>query len=409
MRRGPTAQAQWPAGTAHAMDDITISNITMAKARDEPVSLDALLPLEREGNSAVTGLPDDLQAQAARRLRIVTALYAFAFVISSPVTAILSPDERREFFSSALRWAPSVISIGAALLVAALTWSRRITARTVLAVGEGTRLRLGQFDDVAGLQRAVADHRVAGPAGVCERARPDQREPIGFLRVELLQPRDQPFGGLQPREAGILPELLVGDRLIAREPAIQSGEAGRTSSVSACCTWRGDFEPLISEDLFYRVQAVLSGRVPSTTPQQRAHPDFPLRTFVRCEACGRGLTGSWSKGPRRSVLEFEMTLCEGAARTRFQVAFEADRSLLIRELDDDVKQPRSARCRMWAAPSVMVGQSRVHIGCQANVKLVIWRCVLSRRRRDACIPAMNPTSTANHIPDNERERREDFG
>ena len=36
---------------------------------------------------------------------------------------------------------------------------------------------------------------------------------------------------------------------------------------------RGDFEPLISEDLFYRSQAVLAGRVPSTTPQQRAHPD----------------------------------------------------------------------------------------------------------------------------------------
>ncbi len=59
---------------------------------------------------------------------------------------------------------------------------------------------------------------------------------------------------------------------------------------------RGDFEPLISEDLFYRVQAVLSGRVPTTTPQQRAHPDFPLRAFVRCESCGRGLTGTWSKG-----------------------------------------------------------------------------------------------------------------
>jgi hypothetical protein len=59
---------------------------------------------------------------------------------------------------------------------------------------------------------------------------------------------------------------------------------------------RGDFEPLISEDLFYRVQGVLSGRVPSTTPQQRAHPDFQLRAFVRCAFCGRGLTGSWSKG-----------------------------------------------------------------------------------------------------------------
>jgi hypothetical protein len=59
---------------------------------------------------------------------------------------------------------------------------------------------------------------------------------------------------------------------------------------------RGDFEPLISEDLFYRVQSVLTGRVPSTTPQQRSHPDFPLRAFVRCESCGRGLTGNWSKG-----------------------------------------------------------------------------------------------------------------
>jgi site-specific DNA recombinase len=59
---------------------------------------------------------------------------------------------------------------------------------------------------------------------------------------------------------------------------------------------RGDFDPLVSEDLFYRVQAVLSGRLPSITPQQRAHPDFPLRAFVRCKSCGRGLTGSWSKG-----------------------------------------------------------------------------------------------------------------
>jgi len=59
---------------------------------------------------------------------------------------------------------------------------------------------------------------------------------------------------------------------------------------------RGDFDPLITEELFYRVQAILSGRTPSTAPRQRAHPDFPLRGFVRCRSCGRGLTGSWSKG-----------------------------------------------------------------------------------------------------------------
>src|SRR5262245_20599473 len=44
------------------------------------------------------------------------------------------------------------------------------------------------------------------------------------------------------------------------------------------------------------VQAVLSGRIASTAPRQRAHPAFPLRGFVRCHSCGRGLTGSWSQG-----------------------------------------------------------------------------------------------------------------
>ena len=61
---------------------------------------------------------------------------------------------------------------------------------------------------------------------------------------------------------------------------------------------RGDFEPLLSEDTFYRVQAVMAGRTPSAAPLLRGHPDFPLRGFVRCESCGRGLTGSWSKGRR---------------------------------------------------------------------------------------------------------------
>jgi Recombinase zinc beta ribbon domain len=44
------------------------------------------------------------------------------------------------------------------------------------------------------------------------------------------------------------------------------------------------------------VQAVLDGRVVVAGPRPRHHPDFPLRGFVRCETCGRPLTGSWSKG-----------------------------------------------------------------------------------------------------------------
>jgi site-specific DNA recombinase len=59
---------------------------------------------------------------------------------------------------------------------------------------------------------------------------------------------------------------------------------------------RGDFEPLISEKIFYRVQAILDGRLEITAPRQRNDPDFPLRGYVRCEACGKPLTASWSKG-----------------------------------------------------------------------------------------------------------------
>ena len=56
-------------------------------------------------------------------------------------------------------------------------------------------------------------------------------------------------------------------------------------------------------------------------PRHRRHPDVPLRGFVRGESCGRGLTGSWSKG--HSGSRFEMTLREGSARAGLQVALEA--------------------------------------------------------------------------------------
>src|SRR5688500_10224783 len=45
---------------------------------------------------------------------------------------------------------------------------------------------------------------------------------------------------------------------------------------------RGDFDPLISEEIFYKAQAVLSSRVPVTAPLLKRRPDFPLRAFVRC-------------------------------------------------------------------------------------------------------------------------------
>jgi site-specific DNA recombinase len=71
---------------------------------------------------------------------------------------------------------------------------------------------------------------------------------------------------------------------------------GRIETPEFGVSTRGDFDPIVSEEIFYRAQAVSEGRVQVTAPRERNHPDFPLRGFLRCETCGRPLTGSWSKG-----------------------------------------------------------------------------------------------------------------
>jgi DNA invertase Pin-like site-specific DNA recombinase len=59
---------------------------------------------------------------------------------------------------------------------------------------------------------------------------------------------------------------------------------------------QGQHQPIISQEVFYKVQAILDGKKPSITPKKRNNPDFPLRNFIYCENCGGKLTGSWSKG-----------------------------------------------------------------------------------------------------------------
>src|SRR5437867_10552291 len=67
---------------------------------------------------------------------------------------------------------------------------------------------------------------------------------------------------------------------------------GRIESPEYGVSTRGDFDPLVSEQTFYRAQAILNGRVQVAGPRERNHPDFPLRGFARCETCSRHLTGA---------------------------------------------------------------------------------------------------------------------
>jgi site-specific DNA recombinase len=64
-------------------------------------------------------------------------------------------------------------------------------------------------------------------------------------------------------------------------------------------TARGQFEPIVEDQVFQRVEARLAvkhgGQQAVRSPQNK---DFPLRVFIKCGSCGKGLTGSFATGRR---------------------------------------------------------------------------------------------------------------
>jgi hypothetical protein len=61
---------------------------------------------------------------------------------------------------------------------------------------------------------------------------------------------------------------------------------------------QGQHEPLTDPTTWARVQIQLSGQPvpPGLLQRKKANPEFPLRGFIRCAACGRPLTASLSRG-----------------------------------------------------------------------------------------------------------------
>jgi site-specific DNA recombinase len=62
---------------------------------------------------------------------------------------------------------------------------------------------------------------------------------------------------------------------------------------------KGTHVPMITEEQYYKVQAILDGRnVNQLIVVKRKHNnmDFPLRRIIKCASCGVGLTAGWSKG-----------------------------------------------------------------------------------------------------------------
>lgn len=106
---------------------------------------------------------------------------------------------------------------------------------------------------------------------------------------------------------------------------------------------RGDFEPLVDEEIFGRVQAQLAQHARGGRAQTRHinHPDFPLRRFARCQVCGQAMTGSTSTGRSQ---RYGFYHCK-AGCTRVSTTVLEQRFLAL--LDD--LRPREAYWRLLKA------------------------------------------------------------
>lgn len=92
--------------------------------------------------------------------------------------------------------------------------------------------------------------------------------------------------------------------------------AGKIISKKYGMEVQGQHPPMVTEEQFYKVQAILDGRnVNLASPLAKRNvdnPDFPLRRLVKCSKCGSSLTGGWCKGhSKKYAFYFCSHRCKG--------------------------------------------------------------------------------------------------
>ena len=104
---------------------------------NDPDSGETLFLPEEGRRARASGLPSDVVAQSARRLRILALIYASVFFLSAFFPSLLSRTDRAALFSSFAVWGPGAISIAVAIVVAVLARSPPLPPRLIGYIGVG--------------------------------------------------------------------------------------------------------------------------------------------------------------------------------------------------------------------------------------------------------------------------------
>ena len=83
---------------------------------------------------------------------------------------------------------------------------------------------------------------------------------------------------------------------------------------------KGLHEPIVSKALFDKVQKVIDPNNQHSLKHKKVNPNFPLKDFLQCPACGRKLLASFSKGSHSSYPYYH---CASPCKIRYN-ATKAD-------------------------------------------------------------------------------------
>ncbi len=190
---------------------------------------------------------------------------------------------------------------------------------------EGVLASFSQFDNDVRAERTVAGMKSALQSG-----RWTFKAPLGYLNVQSPQngktivhdPDKAPLirQAFELYATGLYTKEQVLKKVTALGLKTQTGKKLHSQAFNkllrkpiyagllAVNKWesfkQGNFEPIVSRDLFDKVQALITGKKTAITPHKRNHEDFPLRHFTLCETCGRPLTGSWSRGRTKKYANY---------------------------------------------------------------------------------------------------------
>ena len=96
----------------------------------------------------------------------------------------------------------------------------------------------------------------------------------------------------------------------------------------------GKHEPIVSEDLFNKVQKIIERKVGKRDLISVHNDSFPLRGLLVCPVCGRKMTGSTSRGRRRTYSYYH---CTNRCPSRFRT--DLVHNCLLKELKTFVVKP----------------------------------------------------------------------